>query len=833
MKNFQKKAFTLVELIVVITILAILWTIGFISLQNYTTYARDSVRISDLNTIRAALEYTSIATWQYSYPDNPDNITFSWTTVWKQWTFWTESRWITQKISKIPTDPLTGNEYTFSVTESKQEFELWAILESGDSLSSDFWTWQNTVLENTYAAWEGSLAYVIWNYNWKLIKTQANGRDYVLAVPSIINSEIWDAELLDILTRKKLVYNGYSNIPSSYWIENTTPIEQLDFVDEDNFIVFEWTIWDLWDSETDRLELISNLQTAYSWSVIANNSWLADIIWIELDTTNPTNENKLLAEVIVKNVVNVNVDEESSTVNTWNVGSTDWWSEIVATDFISTWKTDNSWISNSNQIKLPLHSSGTYNFTVDWWDDSSEVITSYDQAEITHTYATPWTYKITISWTIEGFTFSIWNALYDDRNDGDKLLDISQWWNLKLANTGVQFWNAENFVVTAEDNLDTSNLTYMQYMFYRATSFNWGISWWNTSSVINMERMFYNANSFNADIGGWNTSNVADMSYMFYNANSFNADIGAWNTSNVADMSYMFYNANSFNKDIWDWDIWNVTNLYGTFAYATWFNQDIWNWDTSNVVTMRSLFNNAKLFNQDIWSWNISNLVIMHRMFDDAESFNQNIWWWNTSAVTDMYWVFDNAKLFNWNISWWDTSKVTTMQRMFNNADSFNQNIWNWQTNNVDDMSYMFNSADSFNQNIWNWQTNNVDNMSYMFSHTSSFNWNISNFDTINVEDMSNMFAWASEFNQNIWNWNTRSVTNMWWMFHWAVLFNQDIWWWDVSQSTYMYRMFQVAYAFNHDISWWITNNTTSCYDIYDYAVISESNKATFANCTP
>ncbi|MDP2090240.1 MAG: type II secretion system protein, partial [Candidatus Gracilibacteria bacterium] len=44
MKN--KKAFTLVELIVTIIILAILGTIVFISLQGYSQTARDSVRIS-------------------------------------------------------------------------------------------------------------------------------------------------------------------------------------------------------------------------------------------------------------------------------------------------------------------------------------------------------------------------------------------------------------------------------------------------------------------------------------------------------------------------------------------------------------------------------------------------------------------------------------------------------------------------------------------------------------------------------------------------------------------------------------------------------------------
>jgi prepilin-type N-terminal cleavage/methylation domain-containing protein len=49
--NSNKKAFTLVELIVVITILAILWTIAFISFQWHSTSARDSKRLSDINNV--------------------------------------------------------------------------------------------------------------------------------------------------------------------------------------------------------------------------------------------------------------------------------------------------------------------------------------------------------------------------------------------------------------------------------------------------------------------------------------------------------------------------------------------------------------------------------------------------------------------------------------------------------------------------------------------------------------------------------------------------------------------------------------------------------------
>ena len=50
-----KKWFTLVELIVVITILAILGTIAFISLQGYSADARNTKRSSDLASIQSAI----------------------------------------------------------------------------------------------------------------------------------------------------------------------------------------------------------------------------------------------------------------------------------------------------------------------------------------------------------------------------------------------------------------------------------------------------------------------------------------------------------------------------------------------------------------------------------------------------------------------------------------------------------------------------------------------------------------------------------------------------------------------------------------------------------
>jgi prepilin-type N-terminal cleavage/methylation domain-containing protein len=60
--KIQKKAFTLVELIVVITILAILWTLAFVSFQSYNNDARNSKILYDVRNLTKAME-SKLSTW--------------------------------------------------------------------------------------------------------------------------------------------------------------------------------------------------------------------------------------------------------------------------------------------------------------------------------------------------------------------------------------------------------------------------------------------------------------------------------------------------------------------------------------------------------------------------------------------------------------------------------------------------------------------------------------------------------------------------------------------------------------------------------------------------
>lgn len=67
----KKQAFTLVELVITITILVILSTIAFVSFQSYTKDSRDANRLSSANEIIKALHLYYSKNGTYPMPDTP------------------------------------------------------------------------------------------------------------------------------------------------------------------------------------------------------------------------------------------------------------------------------------------------------------------------------------------------------------------------------------------------------------------------------------------------------------------------------------------------------------------------------------------------------------------------------------------------------------------------------------------------------------------------------------------------------------------------------------------------------------------------------------------
>ena len=306
----KKKAFTLVELIVVITILAILWTIAFISLQGYSRNARDSVRISDISRLETSLEFYSLKTWTYPAPTWWLPVTYTGSEVWLQGTIWESVITNLGKMSKKPVDPLTGTEYTYSRLNTEKEFEIGTILEW------DLASWNiPSSMSQTHAAWEQFYSYVQWTYNWVVAKVTTGPTTYVLAVPTIIATEVWD--LLEIIRDQKLAFKGSFNTPSSYkWTNGYTASGSFDYNSTNSWaiVVYEWSIAEL-KIDTNLQSLGNNLISAYSGTDISNQ-WVYSQI-ISMDSGDITQLKSITGNIANNSLgAKVNLNDSTQCINT-------------------------------------------------------------------------------------------------------------------------------------------------------------------------------------------------------------------------------------------------------------------------------------------------------------------------------------------------------------------------------------------------------------------------------------------------------------------------------------------------------------------------------------
>lgn len=140
-------AFTLVEIIVVITILSVLWTIAFVWFQSHLVQSRDTKRISDINWLSKKIEIeanlknenpissyllTSIA--QNSLDDNYGSA-YSWSVSiisWINYWVWDIDIALLKEDTNQFLDPITNKGYVFWYIESKYSnmFQISSILES-------------------------------------------------------------------------------------------------------------------------------------------------------------------------------------------------------------------------------------------------------------------------------------------------------------------------------------------------------------------------------------------------------------------------------------------------------------------------------------------------------------------------------------------------------------------------------------------------------------------------------------------------------------------------------------------------------------------------------
>lgn len=262
-------------------------------------------------------------------------------------------------------------------------------------------------------------------------------------------------------------------------------------------------------------------------------------------------------------------------------------SKTVFKNFVSTWNTANTSTgsSASTQVKLPLISTGVYNFTVDWGDGNSDVISVWNQAEVTHTYVSSGTYTISINGTCKRFGFN---------NTGDrlKLMKINSWGSLSLyTNQGFgAFWGCAN--LTLSNVSDVPDLSYtgtsLSTLFRGCTALTIinNSNSWDVSLIQDFYLTFYMCSNFDSDLSSWDMSSATRLQSMFLQCSKFNSNISNWNVSNVTDMYEFLRQASAFNRNINNWDVRKVTDFYRFLYGATAFNQPLNNWKPLAAINM-------------------------------------------------------------------------------------------------------------------------------------------------------------------------------------------------------------------------------------------------------
>ena len=370
-------------------------------------------------------------------------------------------------------------------------------------------------------------------------------------------------------------------------------------------------------------------------------------------------------------------------------------------------------------------------------------------------------------------------------------------------------------------NWDTSRVTTMRKMFFKASAFDGDLSRWNTSQVTTTQRMFEYASRFNGEIGNWDVKKLKSMGAMFSRAYSFNRDVSAWDTSNALDMAFLFRDAISFNRDefISKWTgKATIVAQTGMFSGATAFlskygsicgedgplkacaqvpienacNETISGTGGVDYVGCQTKTKNGYA----CMNWSSedphahSNTLVGDHNFCRNPDEHTNIWCYTTDPLKrwddceplppDNYATFMDAiqkclqespvegqcASYGRSTSYgamriWDTSKVTKMLDAFKAHPTFNGEIGSWNTLQVTTMEGMFRDSIAFDQDIGQWDTGKVITMREMFRNASAFNQNISGWNTANVQNMESMFESANAFDRDISMWQGLGATTV------------------------------------------------------------------------
>ena len=238
-------------------------------------------------------------------------------------------------------------------------------------------------------------------------------------------------------------------------------------------------------------------------------------------------------------------------------------------------------------MTIPCQNVGVFNATIDWGDGSAaSTITAYNDADLSHTYATAGTYTITVSGAFPNVYF------YGDAIMAAKVATVENLGSVGWETLFRSFYNCTGMTSVAAGDSDTSAVTDFGYAFIgcsAATSFD--MTGMDVSSGTSFNRTFSGCSAAtDINMAGWVCSSGTDFTSMFYNCTSLvTADVSTFDMTSATTLSYMFNGCTALADAAIDgWNIEAVTAFTNFYRYATLptsrYDATLIAWDAQNPV---------------------------------------------------------------------------------------------------------------------------------------------------------------------------------------------------------------------------------------------------------
>jgi surface protein len=458
----------------------------------------------------------------------------------------------------------------------------------------------------------------------------------------------------------------------------------------------------------------------------------------------------------------------------------------------------------------------TYNFLIDWGDGNTDLITSWDQAELTHTYAIAGDYDVSIYGRCDEFSLdSITNTGVATADIQAKLIDIKQWGDIEWKTLALTTYGAIN--LTSISATDAPNLSQCTSIY--GTFRNCGLTGtldlrsWDVSKVdVIFDLIRDSIGITTLDMRGWDTSNIIAIygNFRYSSANGGENSLTIlgmddWDVSNLRYFTSNFVDSSAlYNTGLWRTRLapghvinltkWNTNKLFSLLWAFTHVNIDDFvgfeNWDTSHVYDFEMCFG---------WSFGTRDLILDR---------------WDFSNAGLMYYMFVDCNLGLLDIRSWDLKRgqLSTVGGLFSYKTTINDLKFYMRT---------FCNGTKSTYSIFDPNSSSITavNSDYMEGYNPAGSWDAGYMYWPTVMDSAGI---TDELDSLVERFNTNGVYEMpYYLWQYGVSGNRtdvslDLTRWDVGQVRDFRGLFEESRIISLDISTWDTSSAASMGEMFE-----------------